>query len=143
MIFPLFLGGGGGGRGGGVFLKKSNTLTTSSNPMPIPNPIDPPNPIPNPIDHLTLSLDLAPPVFFIIIIALTWIWTPNLWLWSPSSSPLCHTSNRCKFAHICWSNKLLVPDSPFPFDTNYRCNLVWKFQPSLKNMNQFKVKSPS
>ena len=44
---------------GSKSLKKSNTLTTSSNPMPIPNPIDPPNPIPNPIDHLTLSLDLA------------------------------------------------------------------------------------
>ena len=69
MIFPLFF------FGGGVFLKKSNTLTTSPNPIPIsntidpsipiPNPIDPPIPIPNPIDPLTLSLDLAPPIFFI------------------------------------------------------------------------------
>ena len=37
-----------------MFLKKSNMLTTTPNPMPIPNPIDP----------LTLSLDLAPPDFF-------------------------------------------------------------------------------
>ena len=44
----------------------------------------------------------SPPIFFIFF-ALTWIWTPNLWLWSPSSSPLCRTSNRCKFAHICCS----------------------------------------
>ena len=40
-------------------------LTTTPNPIPIANPIDlPPIPIPNPIDPLTLSLDLAPPIFF-------------------------------------------------------------------------------
>lgn len=55
---------------GSKSLKKSNTLTTSSNPMPIPNPIDPPNPIPNPIDHLTLSLDLAPPPQFFLLLLL-------------------------------------------------------------------------
>ena len=38
--------------------------------MPIPNPIDPPNPIPNPIDHLTLSLDLAPPPQFFLLLLL-------------------------------------------------------------------------
>ena len=32
-------------------------------PIPIPNPIDPPIPVPNPSDPLTLSLDLAPPFF--------------------------------------------------------------------------------
>ena len=57
-----------------MFLKKSNTLTTTPNPIlipnlidppiPIPSPIDPSIPIPNPIDPLTLSLDLAPPSQF-------------------------------------------------------------------------------
>ena len=45
----------------GVFLKKSNTLTTTPNPIPVPNPID--SSIPTPIDPLTLFLDLAPPIF--------------------------------------------------------------------------------
>ena len=65
-----------------MFLNKSNMLTTTPNPIPltnpidppipIPNPIDPSIPIPNPIDPLTLSLDLAPPNIFIFF-ALTWI----------------------------------------------------------------------
>ena len=37
-----------------MFLKKSNTLTTT----------------PNPIDPLTLTLDLAPPVFFFLLLLL-------------------------------------------------------------------------
>ena len=59
-----------------MFLNKSNMLTTTPNPIPltnpidppipIPNPIDPSIPIPNPIDPLTLSLDLAPPIFYFL-----------------------------------------------------------------------------
>ena len=51
-----------------MFLKKSNTLTTSPNPISIPNPIDSPNliSIPNPTDPLTLSLDPAAANFIVL-----------------------------------------------------------------------------
>ena len=95
-----------GGGWGGCFSKRI-THTTSPIPISIPNPNLPnPNPIsrPNPSCFFLfcthLDLNNRPLTLKSIFI------------------PLCHTSNRCKFAHICWSNKLLVPDSPFPFDTN-------------------------
>ena len=47
--------------GGGVFLKRNKVPITSPDPIPI----DPP--IPNPNDPLTLSLDLTPQFFFIIL----------------------------------------------------------------------------
>ena len=49
----------------------------------------------------------------------------NLWLCSPPSFLTGHASYRCKFAQICWSNKLLVPDFLFPFDTNW-LTVCWK-----------------
>ena len=73
-----------GGEGGAVFLKKNNTFTSSPSSISIPNP----NTIPRPTCN--------PPLLFCYSV-LTWIWTPDPRLWGPFSSPLCHTSNRCKF----------------------------------------------
>ena len=82
-----------------MFLKKNNMLTNS--PNPIPNPIDTVNPIPNPIDPLNPNpiprVDHPP----IILLFCTHLDLPH--------------KQALKIAHICWSNKLLVPDSPFPF----------------------------
>ena len=44
-----------------------------------------------------------------------------------------HKQSFRKFAHICWSNKLLFPDTPLPFDTN---------EPGLKISTQFEKYEP-
>ena len=114
MIFPLFFW------GGGVFLKKSNTLTTTPNPIPIPNPIDPPIPIPNPIDPLTLSLDLALPRQFFYYFFLR---SPGFELQTSDFEVHLHLHYATQaivanlLIFVALTNKLLVPDSPFPSDT--------------------------
>ena len=58
----------------------------------------------------TLSLDLTPPVFFFIL------HSPGLEQQTSDFEVYLHTTapHKQSFAHICWSNKLFVPDSPFP-----------------------------
>ena len=101
-----------------MFLKKSNTLTTTPNPIPVPNLIDSSIPIPNPIDPLTLSLDLdlAPPQFFFLHSTGFELQTSDFEIHLH-----LHYATQAIVANllifVALDNKLLVPDSPFPSDT--------------------------
>ena len=45
-------------------------------------------------------------------LVLTGIWTANLWICLPLSSPLDHESNGCKISHTCFSYQFFTPSPP-------------------------------